>query len=215
MSRLPSTEDLAFKRVPEGFLCAPAPTLLGSSLGCHLGPTYLLDERRKAKVAAVLRRYRAIIRSICWAYAGVCLAFAVLALSLLVGPGMLPAIPRTLSHEAVSAIALGAAVGPMALTFVLFALALRRALGGAPRSTQPITASDVLNAEITTLSKSRLKLLISAGALMAIVSGSHVIDGVLNGTLASKGVWLFILALSLYQATHYSVLLSAKRALKS
>jgi hypothetical protein len=40
-----------------------------------------------------------------------------------------------------------------------------------------------------------------------------VIDGVIDGTLASKGVALFGLTLGLYLLTHYSVLLMAKRAM--
>ena len=215
MTNMPSTEELAIKRVPEGFLFAPGATMLGSSLGCRLGPTYLLSEARKAAVAAELRRYHATIRSICWGYAVVCLTFAALILSLPFSPGTLPPMPKLLSPALVLAIVLGATAAPMALTFAFFALALRRALTGAPRSAQSITAADVFNAELAAQSKSRIKLQIGAGALVAIVSASHVIDGVIDGTLASKGVALFGLALGLYLVTHYSVLLMAKRALKA
>ena len=213
MSSLPSTEEPAFKRVPEGFLFAPGATVLGSSLGCRLGPTYLLCEARKAEVAAVLRRHRTILRSVCWAYAVVGLTIAALILSLPFNPGALPPIPKVLSPALVSAIVLGATAAPMALTFAFFALALRRALTGAPRSAQSITAADVFNAELAALSKNRIKLQISAGALIAIVSASHAIEGIVDGTLASKGVALFGLALGLYLVTHYSELLMAKRAL--
>jgi hypothetical protein len=215
VSSLPSTEQLPFKRVPEGFLFAPGAALLGSSLGCRLGRTYLLSEARKAEAAAVLRRYHATIRSICWTFAIVCLTIAALILSLPFIPGAPPPMPKTLSPALFSAIVLGATAAPMALTFAFFALALRRALAGAPHSTQCITAADVFNAELAALSKSRIKLQISAGALIAIVSASHVIDGVIDGALASKGVALFGLALGLYLLTHYSVLLMAKRALKA
>ena len=68
---------------------------------------------------------------------------------------------------------------------------------------------------LATRSKSRLKLQISAGALLAIVSGSHVLSGVMEGDLASKGLSLFGLAIGLYIAAHYSALLMAKRALQS
>ena len=64
-------------------------------------------------------------------------------------------------------------------------------------------------------SKSRLKLQISAGALLAIVSASHVLAGAMEGDLASKGLWMFGLAIGLYAAAHFSVLLTAKRALQA
>ena len=67
---------------------------------------------------------------------------------------------------------------------------------------------------LATRSKSRLKLQISAGALLAIVSASHVLSGVMDGDLASKGLSMFGLAMGLYVAAHYSVLLTAKRALQ-
>ena len=213
MTGLPSTEGLAFKRVPEGFLFAPGAAMLGPSLGCRLGPTYLLCEARKAEVAAMLRRYQATIRSICWAYAVVGLTFAALILSLPFIPGALPPMPKVLSPALVSAIVLGATAAPFALTFAFYAMALRQALAGAPHSTQSITAADVFNAELAALSKSRIKMQISAGALIAIVSASHAIEGIIDGALASKGVALFGLALGLYLVTHYSVLLMAKRAL--
>jgi hypothetical protein len=69
--------------------------------------------------------------------------------------------------------------------------------------------------QLTTRSKSRLKLQISAGALLAIVSASHVLSGVMEGDLASKGLSMFGLAIGLYVAAHYSVLLIAKRALQA
>jgi len=67
---------------------------------------------------------------------------------------------------------------------------------------------------LATRSKTRLKLQISAGALLAIISGSHVLTGVMEGDLASKGLSMFGLAMGLYVAAHYSVLLTAKRALQ-
>ena len=63
--------------------------------------------------------------------------------------------------------------------------------------------------------KSRLKLQISAGALLAIVSASHVLSGMMEGDLASKGLSLFGLAIGFYVAAHYSVLLTAKRVLEA
>ena len=68
--------------------------------------------------------------------------------------------------------------------------------------------------ELAAMSKSRLKLHVSVGALIAILSGSHVIDGILSGTLSSKGVWMFGLALGVYFIAHHTMLLLAKRALK-
>ena len=68
---------------------------------------------------------------------------------------------------------------------------------------------------LATRSKTRLKLQISAGALLAIVSGSHVLTGVMEGDLASKGLSMFGLAIGLYVVAHYSVLLLAKRALQA
>jgi membrane associated rhomboid family serine protease len=62
-------------------------------------------------------------------------------------------------------------------------------------------------------SKLRLKLQISAGALLAIVSAGHVISGVLDGDVAAKSLSVFGLMVGLYVAAHYSVLLIAKRAL--
>jgi hypothetical protein len=64
-------------------------------------------------------------------------------------------------------------------------------------------------------SKGRLKLQISAGALLAIVSASHVISGIMDGDLASRGLSMFGLAIGLFVAGHYSVLLMAKRALQA
>ena len=68
---------------------------------------------------------------------------------------------------------------------------------------------------LSTRSKLRLKLQISAGALLAIVSASHVLSGLLDGDIASKGLSMFGLAIGLYVAAHYSVLLVAKRALQA
>jgi len=68
---------------------------------------------------------------------------------------------------------------------------------------------------LATRSKTRLKLQISAGALLAIISGSHVLTGVMEGDLASKGLSMFGLAIGLYVAAHFSVLLMAKRALQA
>ena len=164
MTSLPSTEEWAFKRVAEGYLFAPGATVLGSSLGCRLGPTYLLSEAHKAEVAVVLRRHHATIRSICRAYAIVGLTFAALILSLPFIAGALPPIPKVLSPALVLAIVLGATAAPMALTFACFALALRRTLEGAPRSAQCITAADVFNAELAALSKGRIASCRSAPA---------------------------------------------------
>jgi len=69
--------------------------------------------------------------------------------------------------------------------------------------------------ELATRSKSRLKLQISAGALLAIVSGGHVLSGVIDGDLASGSLSMFGLAIGLYIAAHYSVLLIAKRAMQA
>jgi hypothetical protein len=69
--------------------------------------------------------------------------------------------------------------------------------------------------QLATRSKGRLKLQISAGALLAIVSASHVLSGVMEGDLASKGLSMFGLAIGLYVVAHYSVLLLAKRALQA
>ena len=72
-----------------------------------------------------------------------------------------------------------------------------------------------LQRELATRSKSRLKLQISAGALIAIVSGSQVLAGVVDGDLASKGLSLFGLAIGLYVAAHYSALLLAKSSMQA
>jgi hypothetical protein len=59
------------------------------------------------------------------------------------------------------------------------------------------------------------KLQISAGALLSIVSASHVLSGVIDGDLASKGLSMFGLVIGIYVAAHCSVLLAAKRALQA
>lgn len=69
--------------------------------------------------------------------------------------------------------------------------------------------------KLSTRSKLRLKLQISAGALLAIASASHVLSGVLDGDVASKSLSMFGLAIGLYIAAHYSVLLIAKRAMQA
>ena len=69
--------------------------------------------------------------------------------------------------------------------------------------------------QLTMRSKCWLKLRISAGALLAIVSASHVLAGVIDGDVESKGLSMFGLAIGLYIAAHYSVLLTAKRALQA
>jgi hypothetical protein len=69
--------------------------------------------------------------------------------------------------------------------------------------------------KLATRSKTRLKLQISAGALVAIISGSHVLSGVLDGDLASKSLSMFGLAVGLYIAAHYTVLLLAKHAMQA
>jgi hypothetical protein len=71
-----------------------------------------------------------------------------------------------------------------------------------------------LHRQVATLSKNRLKLQISAGALIAIVSASHILSGLVDGDIASKGVSLFGLAIGLYITAHYSVLLKLKSALR-
>jgi hypothetical protein len=69
--------------------------------------------------------------------------------------------------------------------------------------------------QLATRSKGRLKLQISAGALLAIVSASHVLSGLMDGDVASNGLSMFGLMIGLYVAAHYSVLLIAKRALQA
>ena len=71
-----------------------------------------------------------------------------------------------------------------------------------------------LHRQVATLSKSRLKLQISAGFLITIVSASHVLSGLIDGDVASKGVSLFGLAIGLYITAHYSVLLKLKSAIQ-
>jgi hypothetical protein len=65
--------------------------------------------------------------------------------------------------------------------------------------------------QIAGLSKTRLKLQISGGALIAIVSASHLVSGFVDGDFGSKGLSLFGLAIGLYAVAHYSMLLKAKR----
>jgi len=77
----------------------------------------------------------------------------------------------------------------------------------------PWTGDEAFRRELATTSKARLKLRISAGALIAIVSAGHVLEGLLDDKLASKGLALFGLGLGLYVAAHYSLLLAAKRNL--
>ena len=79
----------------------------------------------------------------------------------------------------------------------------------------PWTGDEAFRRELAGLSKSRLKLQISGGALLAIVSAGHVLDALMNGTLASKELWLFGMMLGLYVAAHYSMLLFAKRSLQN
>ena len=78
----------------------------------------------------------------------------------------------------------------------------------------PWSGDEAFRRELAGLSKSRLKLPISGGALLAIVSASHVLDALMNSTLASKELWLFGMMLGLYAAAHYSMLLFAKRSLQ-
>jgi hypothetical protein len=75
------------------------------------------------------------------------------------------------------------------------------------------TGDEAFRRELGSTSKSRLKLRISAGALIAIVSASYVLQGLLDDTAASNGLALFGLAFGLYVAAHYSLLLVAKRNL--
>jgi hypothetical protein len=103
---------------------------------------------------------------------------------------------------------------PFASVFARFAFAMRRALADAPRAAERITSADVFHAEVSALSAGRLRLQIAALALLAFASGSHVVEGLADGTLSSKGIWLFCLFLSVYLSTHYGLLLLAKRALR-
>jgi len=75
----------------------------------------------------------------------------------------------------------------------------------------PWTGDEAFRRELAATSRARLKLRISAGALIAIVSASHVLQGLLNDTIASEGPALFGLAFGLYVVAHYSLLLAAKR----
>jgi hypothetical protein len=79
----------------------------------------------------------------------------------------------------------------------------------------PWMRDEALRRELAAQSTTRLKLKIGAGALIAIVSASHVIEGAMHGTISAKGLSLFGLALGLYVAAHYSLLLIAKRALRA
>ena len=72
-----------------------------------------------------------------------------------------------------------------------------------------------LQKQVAALSKSGLKLRISGGVLIAIVSASHVLSGIMEGDIASKGLSLFGLAVGLYIVAHYSVLLKLRSAMKS
>ena len=77
----------------------------------------------------------------------------------------------------------------------------------------PWTGDEAFRRELATTSKARLKLRVSAGALIAIASASHVLQGLLDDTIASNGLALFGLALGLYVVAHHSLLLAAKRNL--
>lgn len=214
MSNLLPAEILAFKRVPEGVLFAPGVALLGSSLGCRFGSTYLLNSTQLNDVGVLVRRFCAAIRAVCLAYVVLCATGVVFALGLLIAPGEWPALPE-ISPIALSVISLAAALTPFALVFARFALLLRRALVGAKPSNEQITCADVFNAEVAALSAARLRLQIAAGVLLAIASAMHVFDGMKHGTMSSQGIWLFGLFISLYLSTHYGMLLLAKRALKA
>lgn len=72
-----------------------------------------------------------------------------------------------------------------------------------------------LHRQVAALSKGHLKLKISGGVLIAIVSASHVLSGLMDGDIASKGLWLFGLTIGLYAVVHYSVLLRLKSAITS
>ena len=214
MTSLSSAEILAFKRVPEGVLFAPGVALLGSSLGCRFGTTYLLNSTQLTAVGVLVRHFGAAIRTICRAYAVLCAAGVVFALGLLLAPGEWPAPPK-ISPTVLSITALVAALTPFALVFARFAFLLRRTLVGAQPSAERITCADVFNAEVAALSAARLRLQIAAGALLAIASAMHVLAGIKHGTMSSQGIWLFGLFISLYLSTHYGMLLIAKRALKA
>jgi hypothetical protein len=84
---------------------------------------------------------------------------------------------------------------------------------GATMTTLPWVGDEAFRRELAALSKTRLKLQISAGALIAIVSGSHVLVGLLDSTITSQGLSLFGLAAGIYIAAHYSLVLMAKRSL--
>ena len=79
----------------------------------------------------------------------------------------------------------------------------------------PWTGDEAFKRELATISKARLKLRVSAGAVIAIVSASHVLQGILNSTLSAKSLPLFGLAFGLCVAAHYSLLLRAKRDLEA
>jgi hypothetical protein len=80
-------------------------------------------------------------------------------------------------------------------------------------SVQPWTGDEAFRRELSMLSKTRLKMQISSGVLIAIVAASHVIEGILQGTLTDNSPSLFFLVIGCYIAVHYSMLLKAKRAL--
>ena len=75
------------------------------------------------------------------------------------------------------------------------------------------SGDEAFRRKLVALPKSRLKLLISAGALIAIVSASHVLNGMMYGTMTSNELSVFGLVLGLCVAAHFSMLLIAKRAM--
>ena len=77
----------------------------------------------------------------------------------------------------------------------------------------PWTGDEAFRRELATTTKARLKLRISAGALIAIASASHALQDLLDDKITSNGLALFGLGFGLYVAAHYSLLLAAKRNL--
>ena len=212
MSRF-ATEP-SFKRVPDGILFSPAVALLGVSLGCRIGPTYLLAEPRAAELAALSQRFNAALSGICRVYALLALAAVMFALGMLLAPGELPALPA-MSRAAFLALLAVAVCTPFAVVVARFALSLRQAVRSAPRAAERITAANVFSAEVAAISLGRLKLQLATGVLLAIVSASNLIEGLIFGTLSSKGPWLFCLPLAIYFVSHSCMLLLAKRALRA
>lgn len=78
----------------------------------------------------------------------------------------------------------------------------------------PSTGDEAFRRKLAALTKPQLKLRVSAGALIAIVSASHAVAGAIGEQEAGSGWPLLGLAFGLYVAAHYSLLLWAKRGLE-